>query len=229
LLTFVGVAGTGVQMALLSINWHGMDFERGLRILRSSLDAASAALESNRVETKQRWDDYEQAAADSGTPDVVWEDDIKVWDRSMAFEDELMMIHETGDIMRKAHVIAVYHLWERVVASWTTAPGRPDHEKLVGLLRSKGITVHSRMAAIRDLNNALKHTSEKYGAALVKSWPELFTDRFRATIDARLEKIRADPASPRVDWHEAITISPNRMDEVLEAVRQSGPVWGREG
>lgn len=215
------------SMALLNINWHGMDFERGLQILRVSLDAASSALESNRVDTQQRWDDYERAVENGAAPDIIWEDDVKVWDRSMAFEDELRMIHETGDIMRKAHVIAVYHLWERIVAAWTKAPGRPDHTKLVNHLGRKGVVVHPRMAAIRDLNNALKHNSEKYGLALLKSWPELFTDRFGATIDARLEKIGADRSS-RVDWHEAITITPRRMDEVMEAVRHSGPVWGRE-
>lgn len=215
-------------MALPNINWHGMDFERGLQILRISLDAASSALEASRIETQQRWDDYEQAVANGARPDEVWEDEVKVWDQSFAFEDELRMIHETGDIMRKAHVIAVYHLWERIVAAWTKATGRPNHKKLVGLLRTKGIVVHPRMAAIRDLNNALKHNSDKYGPALLESWPELFTDRFRETIEARLEKIRADPSSSRVDWHEAITITPGRMDDIMEAVRQSGPVWGRE-
>lgn len=216
-------------MALLNINWHGMDFERGLRILRVSLDAASAALESNRVETKQRWDDYERAVENGAPPEVVWEDDVKVWDRSMAFEDEVMMIHETGDTMRKAHVIAAYHLWERVVSAWTRAPARADHNKLVSLLAAKGVTAHPRMAAIRDLSNALKHNSESYGPDLVKSWPELFSEPFRATIDTRLEKIRNDPSAARVDWYEIISISPDRMDEIMEAIRQSGPAWGPEG
>ncbi|MFK0299577.1 hypothetical protein ACIQTU_10195 [Brevundimonas sp. NPDC090276] len=215
-------------MALLNINWHGMEFERGLQILRVSLDAASSALEANRIETQQKWDDYEQAIENGAMPDIIWEDDIKVWDRSMAFEDELRMIHETSGIMRKAHVIAVYHLWERIVGAWTRASGQPDHKKLVGLLTGKRINVHPRMAAIRDLNNALKHNSGKYGRALLQSWPELFTDRFRETIEARLEKIKADPSSSGVDWHEAITITPGRVNEIMEAVRQSGPVWGRE-
>lgn len=215
-------------MAVLNINWHGMDFERGLQILRVSLDAASSALEASRIETRQKWDDYEQAVADGAQPDEIWEDEAKVWDQSFAFEDELRMIDETGDIMRKAHVIAVYHLWERIVAAWTKASGQPDHKKLVGLLSGKRIDVHPRMAAVRDLNNALKHNSGKYGRALLQSWPELFTDRFRETIEARLEKITADPSSSRVDWHEAITITPERMNEIMKAVCQSGPVWGRE-
>lgn len=211
-------------MALLSINWHGIDHERGLAVLRESLDAATGALESNRITIQKEWDKYEDAVANGAAPDVIWEDDVKVWDQSFAFEDQLHMIDETLDIMRKAHVIAVYHLWERIVRSWTKAPSGASHNKLVKLVEAKGVKVHPRMSAIRDLNNALKHNSEKYGPAVLDSWPELFSERFRSGIGERLERVRADPDASKVDWHDVITIRPDQMAEILEAMHASGPI-----
>jgi hypothetical protein len=120
--------------------------------------------------------------------------------------------------------VAAYHLWERIVRSWTKAPAKADHEMLVKLVEAKGITVHFRMAAIRDLNNALKHNSEKYGPALLVSWPELFSARFREGIRHRLAKISGDPTASKVNWHEAITINSDQMDELMDAVRASGPI-----
>lgn len=215
-------------MALLNINWHGADFERGMAILRDSLDAVTAALEANRTDTQKRWDDYEQAVENGAPREEVWEDEVKVWDRSFAYQEDILMIVETGDMMRKIHVIALYHLWERIAGAWTKASSKADHKKLVRLVEAKGIAVHPRMDAIRDLNNALKHNSETYGPALLKSWPELFTPRFRDTIEERRKKISANPSASRIDWHEAISISPGRMDEIFDAVRQSGPVGGPE-
>lgn len=210
-------------MALLNINWQGIDFERGLDILQDSLDAATSALESNRQSIQQKWDEYEDAVANGAHPNEVWEDDYKVWDQSLAYESDIRMIYETRDIMVKAHVIAVYHLWERIVRAWTKAPAGADHKKLVKLVEAKGITVHPRMDTVRNLNNALKHNSEKYGPALLASWPELFRARFRKDIGVRLAKIRADPAASKVNWHEEITITADQMNEIMDAVRASGP------
>jgi hypothetical protein len=211
-------------MSLLSINWQALDFERGLAVLRSSLDAATGALEANREAIQKDWDGYEDALNNGVPADEIWEDDVKVWDQGHAHENDIRLILETREIMLKAHAIAAYHLWERIVRSWTKAPAKADHEMLVKLVEAKGITVHFRMAAIRDLNNALKHNSEKYGPALLVSWPELFSARFREGIRHRLAKISGDPTASKVNWHEAITINSDQMDELMDAVRASGPI-----
>lgn len=209
-------------MALLNINWQGVDFERGLDVLRDSLVAATGALEANRIAIQQAWDEYEDAVAKGAPPDEVWEDEAKVWDQTFAYENDIQMIDETLDMMRKTHVIALYHLWERIVRSWTRAPRGDRHDELVRRVEVKGIAVDPRLTAIRDLNNALKH----YGPRLLASWPEVFTDRFRSRIEDRLAKLRIDPAATPIDWHDAITVTEDRMDEILEAVRMSGPVGG---
>lgn len=213
-------------MALLNINWQGVDFERGLDVLRDSLVAATGALEANRIAIQQAWDEYEDAVANGAPPDEVWEDELKVWDQTFAYENDIQMIDETLDMMRKAHVIALYHLWERIVRSWTRAPQGDRHDDLVRRVEAKGIAVDFRLTAVRDLNNALKHNSEIYGPRLLTSWPEVFTDKFRSRIEDRLAKLRIDPTAAPIDWHDAITVTEDRMDEILEAVRMSGPVGG---
>lgn len=213
-------------MAILNINWHGFDFERGLSILDQSLSAATGALELNRAAVQKQWDDYEAAVAAGAPEDVEWDDDIKVWDRGMAYENDLHMIQDAHGVMRKAHVIALYHLWERVVRGWTKAPASADHKRLRKLVEAKGIKVHPRLEAIRDLNNALKHNSEKSGPELLGSWPELFSDEFKSGIAERLDKARTDPQRPMIDWFEAIRINDGQMAEVVLALRTSGPVGG---
>lgn len=213
-------------MALLNINWHGFDFERGLSILDQSLSAATSALEANSVAVQKQWDDYEASLAAGAPEDVEWEDDIKVWDRGMAYENDLHMIQDAHGVMKKAHVIALYHLWERIVRAWTKAPARADHSTLRKLVEAKGIRVHPRLDAIRDLNNALKHNSEKSGPDLLKSWPELFSGKFKADIAKRLDKACVDPKQSMVDWFEAIRISDDQMAEIMLALRTSGPVGG---
>jgi hypothetical protein len=214
-------------MAILNINWDGFDLERGLSILDQSLTAAERALEENRREIQAKLDAYEAAILAGEPEDVEYDDDVKIWDRGMAYENDLHMIIDAKGVMRKAHVIALYHLWERTVRSWTNAPKSADHDKLCQRVEKMGIAIHPRMSAIRDLNNVLKHNRDKAGVDLVRtSWPELFSYKFRAGIAARLEKVAADPERHRIDWYEAIQIGDDQMAEIVLALRTSGPVAG---
>lgn len=210
-------------MALLNINWQAIEFERGMDLLRSSLKAAEESLEANRSETQRKLDEYEAGVANGEPPDEIWEEDVKVWDQSHAYQSDIMMIGDALHTMRKAHAIAAYHMWERAIQTWTKAPPFSQHEQLVALAESKGATMHVRLSAIRDLNNALKHNSEKYGPLLLESWRELFRPLFTKTLDERLKELKDGASKSRVDWYGAITISAQQMNEILDALRASGP------
>jgi hypothetical protein len=202
----------------LGFNTAGYDLARGIDILVDSLKTSTDALAARHAQTAKDYAAYETGVADGSIKRIgEYEEGIGwIWEQSEHYDYDLETIAEVLATMNKAHVVALYHHWERVILRWAKIQkpkkkGNVNHEDLCGAIEAAGFKVHPRMAAIRDLNNALKHNSAKYGPDLLVSWPELFDDDF-------------DPGGGQnVNWHDAISITVVQMDEIVEALRSSGP------
>lgn len=204
-------------MAWIGFNTFGYDLERGIDVLQDSLKTALNALEEKRRETDKEYDDYEAGVA-AGTiePEGEWEDGVRIWEKSQFYDLDMEMIAETVEAVRKAHVMGLYHHWERTIARWarredliSAAVAKPNHGHLRTALLGAGIVPHQRLDAIRDLNNALKHNSNDFGAKLMKSWPELLPPKLQG--------------SPSTDWYQIITVTDADVRQIADALKQSGP------
>lgn len=198
-------------MAWIGFDTAGYDLERGIGILQDSLKAALDALEDKRRLTVKQYEDYDAGLA-AGTiePEGEWEDGLCIWEKSQFFDFDIEMIDETVVAVRKAHVMALYHHWERTIARWARRETliaaeveKPNHGHLRTALLSAGITPHHLLDAIRDLNNALKHNSDDFGAKLVKSWSELLPSGLQS--------------GPDIDWYEVITLKETDVRQIAEA------------
>lgn len=103
-----------------------------------------------------------------------------------------------------------------MVGRWAYVGIKADHAELRRGVEKKGINPHARLDAVRDLNNALKHNSRKYGADLLRSWPELIPEGF--TLPGGYEG-----GTGWVDWFAVILINDAQMREIIAALRASGP------
>ena len=200
----------------LGFNIAGYDLQRGIDILVDSLKTSADALAERHAKVTREYAAYEAGVADGTIKRIgEYEEGVGwVWEQSDHYEYDLSMIFEVLDTMKKAHVLALYHHWERVISRWAKikkAKGNVNHEDLCAAVSGAGFPVHPRMAAIRHLNNVLKHNSAKSGPALLESWPELFEADFQPGGGAYF------------DWHKSVSVNILQMDEIVEALRQSGP------
>ncbi|GEM_PF-2365813 len=204
-------------MAWIGFNTSGFELERGIGILQESLKAALDALEQKHQDTVREYEDYEVGVA-AGTieREGEWEDGVQIWEKSQFYDFDLEVIAETVRAVRKAHVVALYHHWERTIAAWARyekalpeGVDKPHHGHLREALLKAEIVPHPRLNAVRDLNNALKHNSEDYGKKLLISWPELLPSNFK----------------PRAytNWYELITLTDSDLSVIAEALIRSGP------
>lgn len=204
-------------MAWIGFNTFGYDLERGIDILQDSLKIALDALEQKRRDTEQEYENYEAGVA-AGTieREGEWEDGVRLWEKSQFYDLDIEMIAETVEAVRKAHVVALYHHWERTISRWARLENlipadvaKPNHGHLRNALLGAGIVPHHRLNAIRDLNNALKHNSDEFGAKLLKSWSKLLPPNFQG--------------GPGADWYQAITLTDADVRLIAEALKRSGP------
>lgn len=197
----------------LGFNVHGYDYGRSLMVLEDTLVEAERGLTQKRERTLAEAAEYEAKGERIGE----WADDgRKIWDQSDAYNFDLELIDEGLANIRKAFVIALYHSWERMVGRWAEVGAKADHAELRRGVEKKGVAPHVRLDAVRDLNNALKHNSRKYGADLLNSWPELTPEGF-ALPDGY------EGGNGWVDWFSVITIDDKQMREIISALRASGP------
>jgi len=219
-------------MVAFSFNFYGYDFEHGIMILMDSLLAATDALKAKRVKTAEDWAAYEAGVKEGSVKEVEERDDETgqlIWNQSQFYEHDLSLIDENMDVLRKTHVIAAYHLWERTIRLWTKIDGNENFAKLAEAGVAAGLTIDPRMEAVSNLNNTLKHNSVKAGPKLLEVWPELFPDGYAVMLKRRLyratklaeEGMGAGPAP--IDWFAAVTITPAQMDDIFAAIRASGP------
>lgn len=218
-------------MVAFNFNVYGHDFERGLMVLRDSLTAAMAALDKQRERISAEYDAY-KAALDRGEPPVGERDEESgawVWEQSQFFDYDLELIEETKNALRKTHATAIYHHWERVIRSWTSAHGQETHDELAAKAVEKGQRIADRLKVISYLNNALKHNSQRFGPLLMEAWPEVFPEGFADLVKRRREEAAQRQANGIgdgefwPDWFDAITLTDAHVDEVFVATRASGP------
>lgn len=207
-------------MAWIGFHAIGHDLDRGLTILSDSLNTATDALTERRAQIVQDYADYE-AGVSAGSVERIgeWDEDAGwIWEQSQFYEFDLTTVDETIASMRKAHVIALYHHWERVISRWAlrqmlangvTPDGNLTHGDFKKAVVAGGYDVHPRLDAVRALNNCLKHNSDDFGPKLMKRWPELFPADYKGGKGS--------------DWFEDITITEEQMTEIVEALRTSGP------
>lgn len=193
---------------------HGYDYGRSLAILDDTLTAAEQGLEDRRARLAADLADYETSGVRIGE----WADGgQKIWDQSDVYEFDIELVDEGLANLRKSYVIAFYHSWERMVGRWADVGSKANHKELRRAVENKGVGPHPRLDAVRDLNNALKHNSKDYGAALIASWPEVLPPGFALGDDyGKDDKVK-------IDWFSLVTISHEQMREIIVALRASGP------
>lgn len=217
-------------MVGFNFNVYGHDFERGLMILRDSLTAALTALDDQRTKIHVEYDAYNLGLArgDEPTGEFNHQTGSWVWEQSQFFDYELELIDETKAAIRKAHTVAVYHHWERVIRSWTGLHGNESHDELAAAATAKGVAVPDRLKTVSHLNNVLKHSSRRSGPNLLAEWPEVFREGQAEIITNELKaaaerKERGEDADYSPDWFEAIHLSDKHIDEVFAVTRAGGP------
>lgn len=207
-------------MAAFNFNFYGYDFERGIDVLNDSLVAATEALAAKEKATRKEWDEYEERVASGDIAEKSEYDDetgALLYNQSQLYDHDVQLIGEALQAIRKAHVIALYHLWERIVREWTGAPQNARHDNLIDRVRDKGIEPPERLEHIYRLNNVLKHNSEDSGPKLLASWPEilLWQDKLRA---------RVAEGETRICWESKVILSEGAMEEIITVMKASGPL-----
>lgn len=207
-------------MAEINFNTYGYDYEHGIMILSDSLLVATEALAAKHKATDEERAKYEADVAAGLIEEKAEYDDengVMIWNQSKIYEHDLELIDEGVQALRKAHVIALYHLWERIICQWTDAPANYKHKDLVELAKAKGIEPNDRFTDVYNLNNVLKHNSNRSGPKLLKEWSEMFCDA--ENLRARLEA-----GGKPILWSSSIFITGELMNEVFSAMRRSGPI-----
>lgn len=217
-------------LVALRFNLLGHDFEHGLMILSDSLLAATDALKSKSAQIANNYQKYEARLAAGEPPEGEWDEDgVKIWERSEFFRFDLELINEALNTLRKAYVIAVFHHWERVIRRLTGLSGHETFDRLVESAAARGQPIHARLTLVSDLNNTLKHDSMRAGPKLLKSWPGVFPPGYADRLAKREAAAAARAAQGlgdggmHYDWHDAVQLSQEHMDEVFAIVRESGP------
>ena len=207
-------------MAAFNFNFYGYDYEHGIDVLRDSLLEATEALNAKEKSTQKTWEEYEDKVASGEIAEIAEYDDETgslIYNQSQVYEHDVEVVREAIQAVRKAHVISLYHLWERIVRQWTGTRQNARHEKLVNRVRAKGIEPPERFEHIYRLNNVLKHNSEDSGPKLLVAWPELFWN------SAKL-KTCVDNGGAQICWESNIILSDKTMEEVVTVMKASGPL-----
>ena len=198
-------------MAALKWNLQGYIFQEGVTVLTAAYHAAADALNEEWGRAKEEALAY-QEGVENGTVEWIGERDDEgyvLWDQEQIHEMEVESKVEGLAALRKAFALSIYHHWERGARIWTGNDDK-DHKKLVKAVEAKGIKVHPRLEAVKDLANLLKHDNDKRGADLLKSWPQVLPSGFKKGAN-------------RTDWYGAVKLTNSHLDEAFNIVAASGP------
>lgn len=193
-----------------------MRFAIGYETIKVAYRATQEGLSQRKLNSqaivRERWrlppgqePSKEQAHDGWSDHDQFWEDVGAVeWDSENAVES-----------IREAFVIALFHFWERSANGWCVVNSY-DEEKTFAELKAIGRQPdEGRLRVLRLLANCLKHgpSSKPAGACnqLYSECPHLFLE----TPDTRSKQ--------RPPSNEHLQISNELVDELFQAVRQSGP------
>jgi hypothetical protein len=195
----------------LNFDAQGYWFQEGLKVLRSSFHSAVEALEGGVKNAQSQAAQY-SASVDAGGERIGErdEDGHVLWDQEDVLRMRLETCEEALMALRKAFVISVYHHWERWIRAWTGSGHSADHDKLVRRAIEKGLIVHEKLDAVRNLTNVLKHNKGTSGENLWATWSDLFSPDFR-------------PRQRGSDWYSAVHLRNCHILEILDVAAQSGP------
>lgn len=169
-------------------DFRGYWFQRGIEVLRRSVQTGLVALDSEKDTLEQQLESYRQSGKFEGERD---EDGSILWEQDMFFEHEIASVNEASAELRKAFAIAAYHFWERSVQSWIAHENgngsakaeayntpkqkkRIEFEDLCELTKVLGYSVSGKLVRVQALANMLKHNNERWGKRLLMLWPDVF-------------------------------------------------------
>src|SRR5579862_2366621 len=198
-------------MANIRFNLLGYRFQQGVELLRTSFDTSSEAL-NNAVIAAHNAEIADEAAVDAGGEWIGERDSDGqvIWDQHQVLGLRSEASRIAAGALGKAYAIAAYHHWERLVHLWADCDARATHERLAAATLARGYPVAARLGDVRNLVNALKHGSDRWGERLEANWPEL----------VRQGRVHV---GRRTDWYESIELTDSDVHAVLDAVSGSGP------
>lgn len=195
-------------MARLDFNLHGYLFQEGVKGLALGFSTATAALAAGSRRLERELAAYEARVAAGGERIGEWEDGICLFEKDDILRLESEAAAEALMDLRKAYVLAAYHLWERSAQRWTQRTNA-NHTVLVGQTKERGYPLDPGLDGVRDLANTLKHNSASKARRLAASWPEM---------------LKTDPLSVTDwDWYAEIKLADADVLRVLDVVGRSGP------
>lgn len=198
-------------MVALNFNMQGYAFQEGIRVLIAAQETTAEALHEELQRAKENALAYQE---DVERGETEWigerdEDGHVIWDQELVHDMEIESKVEGQAAVRKAFILALYHHWERSARIWTGSDKR-DHDKLVAAVKAQGTPIHPRLDAVRDLANLLKHDNDKWGDAVLLSWPAVFPYGFAK-------------AAGRTNWYDAVRLTDSHLTEAFNTVAKSGP------
>ncbi|WP_074066943.1 hypothetical protein [Rhizobium gallicum] len=188
----------------------GYVYESGIDTLRDSYLTASDTLQKRIEETTKALAGYQADQENGGE----WigerdpEEGYVIWDQEKVFEFEIEAANEAVGELRKAFALAAYHYWERKLRTYCKQPSG-NHDDLVKAAVKEGYLISPNLDRVRRLANTLKHNNDSAGTKLLAVWPQVFWSLFKQR--------------PNMDWYYAIVLSNDHLEEIFDAVRDSGP------
>jgi hypothetical protein len=193
-------------MVKLGFDTRGYAFKAGLDVLRQGYASASKALAADVERVKAEAAAYEESDEFIGEID---DEGNRLWEQDQILAMQQETAEEALQALRKAYALVLYHHWERGIQAYTGSGRSVKYFELVQRADKKGVPLHGRLGAVRDLANALKHDK---GQPLQQSWSAVLSPRARSH----------EPRS----WYEAIQLQDAHVAEIFEITEQSGPkVW----
>jgi len=196
-------------------------FDDRIGRLRSAFRAACAPF-SDELDEVQREADAHQRRVEEGT--ARWTDyDEETGigrDYGEEFGERRQEAEEALLLVRKAFVIAIYHLWERGARRWAPQKKKkPNHSDLVAALTDAAIVIDKAgLEELRLLVNCLKHNSDD-ARKLYGLRRDLFDDDF----DPDAIHPGTDKPFVNIDWAEQVMLTNDNVESYLRVVQNSGP------
>lgn len=184
---------------------RGYNFHRDLDMLQKGYEAARDTLYAEIANLEKKAASYENDLSNGGK----WigetdEDGRTLWDQSQVYGYRIENNHLSLYQVRKAFVIAYYHLWEDSVALWMNANGQCKHPVMERFCAEQGYGPSPDLDAVRCLANHFKH-----GQNANRDWRARLFDKYPTFMPFTSARL--------------LRLSEDSMTKILETVRNSGP------
>lgn len=197
------------------LNMSAWVFSRRLDIIHQAFVAARRALDAAFAEQQDSLKEYlEEVANGLDAIEEHDEDGHLLWSQDQVLRMRIEDAAEALQSLSKATVISAYHIWEDAARNFTGRGQNAKHAALVEALAKRGVEAHSDLDWITRLVNTLKHGNAVKGRELHELKPDLFHPAF-------------NPNENHIAWYDAIVISPDTVELVIERLGRSGPTTVR--